>query len=310
MICSTRSRRAGRSCHAPLSDSARASSAAAAAWQAAVSCPWRASRSRTTRITSRCAVTVPPSTLKVSSEDPASRPSASSTTSGGTPPGCSGPASAPACPAACSSARGTPAADSTDTRSITALHTPVPSPARTASSDSSTAAASPCGYWPALDPQQQLVHRLVPQPLQVGRIVQVLGGDHRGGLRQRQRQPAQLGRQQPGARGVGGAGPVGQERQRLLLGEHVHRHARAQVRHRLLVAGDQHPGRPRPPGGTGADPPGRRRYRRPAGSGPRRPPAGAAPPGPPPPRPRSRHPARAPPRPPPARPAPQRCPRR
>ena len=65
-------------------------------------------------------------------------------------------------------------------------------------------------------PQQQLIHRLGPQPRQVRGVVQVLGGDHRRGLGQRQRQPAQLGRQQPGARRVGRAGPAGQERQRLL----------------------------------------------------------------------------------------------
>ena len=35
-----------------------------------------------------------------------------------------------------------------------------------------------------------------------------------------------------------------QERQRLRFGEHVHRHPRAQIPHRPLIAGDQHPRRP------------------------------------------------------------------
>ena len=50
--------------------------------------------------------------------------------------------------------------------------------------------------------QQQLLHRLGPQPRQVRGVVQVLGGDHRRGLRQRQRQPTQLARQPPGPGGV------------------------------------------------------------------------------------------------------------
>ena len=78
-------RRAGRSCHACSSAPALACSAVAAAWQVAATRPWRASCSRITRITSRCAVTVAPSTLKVSSEDPASRATAASTTSAATP---------------------------------------------------------------------------------------------------------------------------------------------------------------------------------------------------------------------------------
>ena len=55
-------------------------------------------------------------------------------------------ASTPASPAAYSSARDTPAVDSSDTTSMTARHSPVPSAAATASRDSSTASATPCGY--------------------------------------------------------------------------------------------------------------------------------------------------------------------
>ena len=84
-----------------------------------------------TRRTSRCAVTAWPSRLKVSSEASASRASAPSTTA--------------ACPAWCSSSRRTPAADSTAIISITPAQVPPESPARTASSDSSTASATPCG---------------------------------------------------------------------------------------------------------------------------------------------------------------------
>ena len=72
----------------------------------------------------------------------------------------------------------------------------------------------------------------------------MLGGDHRRGLRQRQRQIPQLGRHHTSASRIREAGPLGKERQRLVLGEYVHRHARTQVRHRQMVAGDDHPGRP------------------------------------------------------------------
>ena len=73
---------------------------------------------------------------------------------------------------------------------------------------------------------QRVLHRHGAQPGQVGRVVQMLGGDHRRGLRQGQRQEPQLARQLPRPGLIGPAGTLGQERQRLLLGEHIDRTAR------------------------------------------------------------------------------------
>ena len=67
----------------------------------------------------------------------------------------------------------------------------------------------------------------------------MLPGDHRRRLGQRQRQPPQLPRQLPRPGLVLPPGALGQERQRLSLGEHIHRHHRAQPR-RLPGAGDHH----------------------------------------------------------------------
>ena len=53
-------------------------------------------------------------------------------------------------------------------------------------------AGQPMRVLTGADPQQQLLRRLAPQPPHIGRVVQVLDGDHRRRLRQRQRQPAQL----------------------------------------------------------------------------------------------------------------------
>jgi hypothetical protein len=72
----------------------------------------------------------------------------------------------------------------------------------------------------------------------------VLTGDHRRGLRQSQRKKPQFGGYRPGALRISRAGPLSQEGQRLQFGEHIHRHGRAQIRYRPLVARDDHPGRP------------------------------------------------------------------
>ena len=119
--------------------------------------------------------------------------------------------------------------------SITRVHTPVWSDARTASRDSSTASATPCGYVCSSSRVRYSSTWQRPQPLQVRPVPQVLPGDHRRGLSQRQRQMPQLGGHRRGSGVIRQAGPPGQERQRLLGTEHVHRDAGPQVRHRLLV---------------------------------------------------------------------------
>ena len=90
---------------------------------------------------------------------------------------------------------------------------------------------------------QVLLDRNRPQPLQVSPVPQVLSGDHRRGLSQRQRQIPQLGRHCGGSLVIRQAGPPVQKRKRLLGAEHVHRDADPQARHRLPGADDQHPGR-------------------------------------------------------------------
>ena len=73
----------------------------------------------------------------------------------------------------------------------------------------------PLRVLPGLLRGQQIRDRQAAQPVQVGSIGQELAGDHRRGLRQRQRQAPQLPSQHPGPGGVGPPGPGGQERQRL-----------------------------------------------------------------------------------------------
>ena len=129
--------------------------------------------------------------------------------------------------------------------SITPMHTPTGSAARAASRDSSTASATPGGYGCSSpsSPDQVILDRQRPQLRQVRRVPQVLPGDHRRGLIQRQRQMPQFGGHRRGAGLVGQAGPPVQQGQCLLGAEHVYRDTCAQLRHRLPGHGDQHPGR-------------------------------------------------------------------
>ena len=132
----------------PTSAREYTSSTNAAASHAAVNMCLRANPLRITRATRRCRMTVWPSRLKVSRDRSLSHSSTWSTRPASTrrPP----LASTPACPAAYSSSRRTPAADSTAMISITRVHTPVRSAARTACKDSSAARAKLGGYgWPS-----------------------------------------------------------------------------------------------------------------------------------------------------------------
>ena len=82
-----------------------------------------------------------------------------------------------------------------------------------------------------------------PQPAEVGPVSQVVRGDHARGLGQCQRQVTQLAGQGPRSRGIRETGPLGQERQRLIGGEHVNGETGPQAGHRPQAAGDQHPRR-------------------------------------------------------------------
>ena len=61
------------------------------------------------------------------------------------------------------------------------------------------ASATPCGYGSPVGALQEVLHGHGAQPGQVGRVVQMLGGDHRRGLRQGQRQESQLAAPAPRA---------------------------------------------------------------------------------------------------------------
>jgi len=98
---------------------------------------------------------------------------------------------------------------------------------------------------------EKISHGDGAQPGQVGRVIQVPGGDHRPSLGQRQRQEPQLGGQLPGPGHIGAAGAPGQERHRLGHGEHAHRDRLTQLAGFHLVAGDDYlalPGRWHEPG--------------------------------------------------------------
>ncbi len=144
-------------------------------------------------------------------------------------------AACPPGPAARSRSRRTAAGDSMAITPITAVHTPSRSAAEAASRDSSTASAAPGGYGgssPVL-PVPGILDGQRPQLRQVRRVPQVLPGDHRRSLIQRQRQVPQFGGHRGGAGFVGQARPPVQQGQRLLRAEHVYRDTCPQLGRRL-----------------------------------------------------------------------------
>ncbi len=74
----------------------------------------------------------------------------------------------------------------------------------------------------------------------VGRVDQVLPEDHRGGVRQRERQAAQFPRDRPRPGVIVQAGPLRQVRGSLVRREHVHRHGLAEAGQGCPRAGDDH----------------------------------------------------------------------
>ena len=207
VTCSGMSRTAGRSSD-PASAPARASSTEAAARHTAASRPRWASRSRTTRSTRRCAMTAWPSRLKVSSDRSASRPSAASTTAAAHP----GPGLAAGQHARLPGGVQQVPADPGRRQHAHHLQHPGTHPGLVTRPDRLQGQQHRLGHpmrvrLPRL-PGQVLRHRQRPQPLQVRPVRQVLPGDHRRGLGQRQRQEPQLGGHRPGPRRIGQAGPV------------------------------------------------------------------------------------------------------
>ena len=140
------------------------------------------------------------STLKVSSDALASRPSASSTLLRPGGRAGAGVLEQALLPGGIQQRPGNPGGrqqrDHIDQPAAQAVW----SPSATASRASTIASATPCGYGSPAARCQVVLHRHGPQPGQVGRVVQVLGGDHRRGLRQRQRQEPQLAPPAPAPR--------------------------------------------------------------------------------------------------------------
>ena len=158
--------------------------------------------------------------LKVSSEASASWPRAWSAVTPVTGFGYAAEGSPRA--AACSRVRRAPAGESTASRFMIAAQVPVSSAVVAASRREQDGGGGAGGVVAAADRREQVGDGELAEPVQVGGVVEVLGGDDGGGLGQGQgaASPAPARRPRPGL--VVEAGAPGQERQALGLGEDVH----------------------------------------------------------------------------------------